>query len=67
MEKIHGNADEGKNFELSEKVLGAAMEVLNSLKASGIEVGLLINFGNPRLEIRRLSMHKDDGKGTVIS
>lgn len=30
-------------------------QILNYLKATGIEVGLIVNFGNPKLEYRRFN------------
>ena len=33
-------------------------QIINYLNATGIEVGLLINFGNPRLEFKRFTRSK---------
>jgi GxxExxY protein len=33
-------------------------QIINYLKATGIEVGLRINFGNPKLEYKRFTRHK---------
>ena len=33
-------------------------EITNYLKATGMEVGLLINFGNPKLEYKRFTRKK---------
>ena len=33
-------------------------QLINYLKATGIEVGLLINFGNPKLEFKRMMRKK---------
>ena len=33
-------------------------QIINYLKATGIEVGLLIDFGNPKLEYKRFTRHK---------
>lgn len=34
-------------------------QTINYLNATGIEVGLLINFGNPKLEYKRFTRSKD--------
>ena len=34
-------------------------QLINYLKATGIEVGLLLNFGNPKLQYRRLTRSKE--------
>lgn len=34
-------------------------QVISYLKASGLEVGILINFGNDKLNVKRLARYKD--------
>lgn len=34
-------------------------QLINYLNATGVEVGLLINFGNPKLEYKRFTRSKD--------
>ena len=38
-------------------------QLINYLNATGVDVGLLVNFGNPKLEYRRLTRGKASGAG----
>ena len=40
-------------------------QLLNYLKATGIEVGLIINFGKPKLEYRRFNNRFLEGKNLI--
>jgi GxxExxY protein len=42
-------------------------QVLNYLKGTGIEVGLLINFGRPKLEYKRLEYQKQENKSNILN
>jgi hypothetical protein len=47
------HTDEMKSGRLSERVMGCAITAADTL-GSGYQLCLLINFGNPRLESKRL-------------
>ena len=53
---------EGKNLVELKAVKGIApkhqAQIINYLNATGVSVGLLINFGNPRLEYKRFTRSK---------
>jgi len=42
-------------------------QLINYLNATGIDVGLLVNFGNPKLEFRRFRRGKSDSGETLRS
>ncbi len=39
-------------------------QIINYLNATGIEVGLLINFGNPKLEVKRFTRSRERGRSS---
>lgn len=41
------------------------LKTLNYLKATDIEVGLLVNFGNPKVEYRRFDNKFDEKKNIL--
>ncbi|ACL72064.1 GxxExxY protein [Thioalkalivibrio sulfidiphilus] len=47
---------------LSRLVLEHEAQVMNYLKATGLTVGLLLNFGTPRLGVRRIVWGHDDNQ-----
>jgi len=38
-------------------------QIINYLNATGVEVGLLINFGNPKLEFKRFTLSQQPRSG----
>lgn len=41
-------------------------QLINYLNATGIEVGLLINFGNPKLELKRFTRSRERGRSSRV-
>jgi GxxExxY protein len=50
-----------KAVERLEKIYEA--QLLNYLKATGIQIGLLINFTHPKAEIKRMVLDLQEGNG----
>ena len=48
-----------KTVERLDRIHGA--QLLNYLKATGIRIGLLVNFKHPKAEIKRMVMNLDEG------
>ena len=60
----------GAIFEVMRELGGGFLEheaqLLNYLKATGMKIGLLVNFKHPKAEIRRFVMEKPAGSGLNI-
>ena len=56
----------GAIFEVNRVLRSGFLEILNYLKATGMRVGLLVNFRAPKAEIRRLvlNLSEDDKPAT---
>ena len=51
--------DKGMKYSnITKVIIGCAFDVINYLNATGVEVGLLINFGKPKLEYMRFTRSK---------
>ena len=52
---VHRNLGPGFEEVIYQRALALELQALSYLKASGYKVGLLLNFGASRLQIRRLA------------
>jgi hypothetical protein len=56
MRKDNNDTYQGNQDPLTSKIIES--QVISYLKASGLKVGLLVNFGNRKCEVRRLMINK---------
>ncbi|RLB13099.1 MAG: GxxExxY protein [Deltaproteobacteria bacterium] len=55
-EKVIVEVKAGENFERVHEA-----QLLNYLKATGVKVGLLVNFRHPKADIKRMVLHLPEG------